>query len=477
VLAAVALVALKLGTGLATHSLGLVSEALHSGTDLVAALLTFFAVGVAVRPADVQHAYGHGKAEHLAALAEGGILVLASLFISWQAIARLAGSSVSHVNAAWYAFAVLAVVLAVDAGRTLVSWRASRRYRSAALASNALHFASDFAGTVAVLVGLVLVRAGYHRADAVAALFVAALVLLLAGTSVSVLVVSSMLLGSGQLLSMIGEQSVVAANVGPGGFDRAFSRFTFATSIGQAAGPVLILVLAGSATLPDTHALLLAATIAAALLVAVTVLLHGSDRSSRQASQGSASLGTALRVPGLGLAILVSLAVIASVDLLVVYLPVLGTERGLPASTIGALLTLRALASMGSRFFLPKLVERCGRGRLLTASIAAAALSVSCLAFHLPVAVLFVVILMVGLALGFGQPLTMAWVAEASPAEVRATALSLRLTGNRLGQTLSACRRGTLCSRIRYHRGVLGYLRRARGHRVRGPGRVSARTR
>ena len=179
-LAAVALVALKLGTGLATHSLGLVSEALHSGTDLVAALLTFFAVGVAVRPADVQHAYGHGKAEHLAALAEGGILVLASLFISWQAIARLAGSSVSHVNAAWYAFAVLAVVLAVDAGRTLVSWRASRRYRSAALASNALHFASDFAGTVAVLVGLVLVRAGYHRADAVAALFVAALVLLAA---------------------------------------------------------------------------------------------------------------------------------------------------------------------------------------------------------------------------------------------------------------------------------------------------------
>jgi cation diffusion facilitator family transporter len=180
VLAAVALVALKLGTGLATHSLGLVSEALHSGTDLVAALLTFFAVGVAGRPADVQHAYGHGKAEHLAALAEGGILVLASLFISWRAIARLAGSTDAHVNAAWYAFVVIGIVLVVDAGRTLVSWRASRRYRSAALASNAVHFAGDFAGTTAVLAGLVLVRAGYHRADAVAALFVAALVLLAA---------------------------------------------------------------------------------------------------------------------------------------------------------------------------------------------------------------------------------------------------------------------------------------------------------
>src|SRR5919206_316212 len=69
VAAAAALIALKLATGLATHSLGLVSEAVHSGTDLVAALLTFFAVGVAIRPADRGHLYGHGKAEHLAALA------------------------------------------------------------------------------------------------------------------------------------------------------------------------------------------------------------------------------------------------------------------------------------------------------------------------------------------------------------------------------------------------------------------------
>src|SRR6266446_2452197 len=70
VLAAAALIGLKLGVGLATHSLGLLSEAAHSGTDLVAALLTFFAVGVAARPADVGHQYGHGKAEHLSALVE-----------------------------------------------------------------------------------------------------------------------------------------------------------------------------------------------------------------------------------------------------------------------------------------------------------------------------------------------------------------------------------------------------------------------
>ena len=101
VFAACALIALKLGTGLATNSLGLVSEAIHSGTDLVAALLTFFAVGVAVRPADPSHQYGHGKAEHLAALAEAAFLVIASVFIAYRAVMRLTSSHPQPVHAAW----------------------------------------------------------------------------------------------------------------------------------------------------------------------------------------------------------------------------------------------------------------------------------------------------------------------------------------------------------------------------------------
>ena len=177
VFAAVVLIAVKLATGLATHSLGLLSEALHSGTDLVAALLTFFAVGVAARPADEGHRYGHGKAEHLAALAEASILALASLFLASRAIGRLAGTSHAHVDAAWYALVVLGVVIAIDASRTLISWRASRELDSAALQSNALHFFSDLLGSVAVLIGLVVVRAGYQHADSIAALFVAVLVL------------------------------------------------------------------------------------------------------------------------------------------------------------------------------------------------------------------------------------------------------------------------------------------------------------
>jgi cation diffusion facilitator family transporter len=180
VAAAAILVVLKLTVGLETHSLGLVSEAAHSGTDFVAALLTYFALRVAARPADVTHQFGHSKAEHLSALAEAGILSLASVFISFRAVERLTGVTHGQVQTAWYAFVVLGVVIAIDASRTVVSWRTSRRYESAALASNALHFAGDFAGSIAVLVGLVFAHYGHPDGDPIAALFVGALVLLAA---------------------------------------------------------------------------------------------------------------------------------------------------------------------------------------------------------------------------------------------------------------------------------------------------------
>jgi cation diffusion facilitator family transporter len=178
--AALALIAIKLGTGLASGSLGLVSEALHSGTDLVAALLTFFAVGYAIKPADQSHPYGHGKAEHLAALAEAGFLALVSVGVAALAVARLAGWVETDVDTAWWAFAAVALVIAIDVSRTLVSLRSARRYRSAALLSNALHFGSDLAGTIAVLAGLVVASLGWPAGDSLAALFVAGLVLVAA---------------------------------------------------------------------------------------------------------------------------------------------------------------------------------------------------------------------------------------------------------------------------------------------------------
>lgn len=178
--AAALLIAIKLGTGLATGSLAFISEAIHSGTDMVAALLALFAVGVAARPADRTHPYGHGKAEHLSALAEGAVLVVVSLWIAFEAVSRLVEGG-SDVNATWWAIGVALLIMAIDIGRTVALTRAAKRFNSAALKGSALHFASDLAGTTAVLVGLLLVRAGVEWADAAAALLVSVLVLVAAG--------------------------------------------------------------------------------------------------------------------------------------------------------------------------------------------------------------------------------------------------------------------------------------------------------
>jgi cation diffusion facilitator family transporter len=176
VVAAIALIGVKVAAGLHSGSLGLLSEAAHSGTDLVAALLTFFAVGVAGRPADRGHPYGHGKAEHLSALAEAGILVVISLVIAGGAIVRLATGG-GHVDADWIALSVIGIVILVDLSRALVSARAARAYESPAFAASAFHFASDLAGSTAVLIGLLFARSGFAHGDAIAALFVSALVL------------------------------------------------------------------------------------------------------------------------------------------------------------------------------------------------------------------------------------------------------------------------------------------------------------
>jgi cation diffusion facilitator family transporter len=178
--AAAALVAIKLVVGLLAHSLGLVAEAIHSATDLVAALLTFFAVRVALRPADREHPYGHAKAEHLSALGESAILIVAALGIAGEAIYRLAGHGPT-VDARWYVLVVVGAVIAIDAVRSLTLHRAAHAHGSAALSANALHFTLDLVGSMTVLIGLLLVRAGHPQADSIAALLVAGLVLFSAG--------------------------------------------------------------------------------------------------------------------------------------------------------------------------------------------------------------------------------------------------------------------------------------------------------
>jgi cation diffusion facilitator family transporter len=170
------LVALKLGVGLATHSLGLISGGIESSGDVVAAVLTFFAVRLGGRPADRGHPYGHRRAENLGALGEAAILIGGAIIVTVEAVRHLldgAGAPAIH----WYQFAVIGIALVLDLGRTSASRLASRRYDSPALRSNAVHFASDMLGSVAVLAGLLAADAGFRQGDSIAALLVAAIIL------------------------------------------------------------------------------------------------------------------------------------------------------------------------------------------------------------------------------------------------------------------------------------------------------------
>jgi cation diffusion facilitator family transporter len=184
VLAAVFLTLLKLVVGLLTGSLGILAEAAHSGLDLIAALVTFFAVRLSDQPPDREHPYGHGKIENLAALIETLLLLATCLWIIYEAIQRLFFESVDIEVSIW-SFLVMAISIAVDISRSRMLYRVARKHKSQALEADALHFSTDIWSSAVVLVGLGLVWLGEQLgpgwswlalADAVAALVVAAIV-------------------------------------------------------------------------------------------------------------------------------------------------------------------------------------------------------------------------------------------------------------------------------------------------------------
>jgi cation diffusion facilitator family transporter len=175
VFAACALVVLKLGTGLVAGSLGLVSAGIESSGDVVAAILTVFAIRLGGRVADANHPYGHRRAENLGALGEAAILAGGGVLVVVEAVDRLVHGSV-RVDTRWYVFAVIGIALVIDISRALVSWRSSAKYHSAALRSNAFHFAGDMMASLSVLAGLLAVRAGFDQGDSIASLLVAAII-------------------------------------------------------------------------------------------------------------------------------------------------------------------------------------------------------------------------------------------------------------------------------------------------------------
>lgn len=156
VVAAVVLLILKLVVGWLSQSLGMLSEAAHSGLDLVAATITFFAVRAAVRPADVDHQYGHGKIDNLSALAETILLFIVCGWIIYEAINRIFFTKVA-VDANIWTFIVMALSIVVNISRSKALYRVARKYNSQALEADALHFRTDVWSSAVVIVGLALV--------------------------------------------------------------------------------------------------------------------------------------------------------------------------------------------------------------------------------------------------------------------------------------------------------------------------------
>jgi MFS family permease len=261
-------------------------------------------------------------------------------------------------------------------------------------------------------------------------------VFLIDGLGTVGLVLGSIVLGTGHLFSVVGQQAAVANSAGPGTFDSAFGYYTFAASLGQAAGPAVITLFGGQRAIPDTALIFAVATGLAVALVACTAFLRLPRRDRTGTAENAGGIRTLLRLPGLLRALLISSVVLSAVDITLVYLPALGTDRGLAAGFVGILLTLRAAASMTSRLFLGRLVRLIGRRRLMIGSVVLSAVSMAAVGFPLHPAGLAVLVVLLGLGLGVGQPLTMSWLAEMAPAGLRGRAMSLRLTGNRLGQVL-----------------------------------------
>lgn len=173
VIAAVLLTTTKLTVGVYTNSLGILSEALHSGIDLIAAGMTLFAVKAAARPPDEDYMYGHEKVESLSSLGEVVLLFITAAWIVYEAINRLAfGAPVLHLG--WSALAVMLLSVVVDFTRSRALLRTAKKYKSQALEADGIHFSTDLISSVVVIIGILLSMGGLDDFDSYAALGVAA---------------------------------------------------------------------------------------------------------------------------------------------------------------------------------------------------------------------------------------------------------------------------------------------------------------
>jgi MFS family permease len=351
----------------------------------------------------------------LARVLAGVVLTQAALYLarpvtSYRALAL--GADARAVGLITAAFALVPLVVAVPLGR------ASDRWRPGWLLTGGI---------------------------AVGALACALLGL---ATSLPGLALASAVLGLGHLALTLAGQSLIARQSGDALHDRDFGLYAAAASSGQLIGPALAGIALSAAGRSLEDATTLGFLVAAGLMALAVPTSLGTDRLGRAGRPRDREEGRPLRAGeligsrGVPAGMFASLAILATVDVLTAYLPVLGTQRGIPPAVIGGLLSLRAATSILSRVLIPWMVGRLGRVRLLAASAAGSALLTAALPLAVGTAALAVLLAAAGFLLGIGQPLTMSMVVQAVPEGTRGTALAIRLTGNRLGQVATPAAAG-----------------------------------
>ena len=243
------------------------------------------------------------------------------------------------------------------------------------------------------------------------------------------------LFGVGHLFLMAAHQMLCVRAAGERNRDSVFGNFLMMTGIGQGLGPFIVGWVGGAARVPDTAFLFtIGIAIAALAFVNSLCLRPARNVAAKKRDEAPMSIGKLLRIKGFVTVLTASVVTMSAQDLVVLYLPLLGVERGLGVGEVGIILTIRSIAAVVSRLGYARMVSAIGRVRLTFLSMALAGAAFVTLAMPVPVFALQAAAAVLGVGLGIATALSLTSVVELAPAEVRATALSLRITGNRIGQ-------------------------------------------
>jgi MFS family permease len=289
---------------------------------------------------------------------------------------------------------------------------------------------------IAVQVGRFIDRG--HDAHVVwtgSALLTAACAGFAASSSATGLLAASAFMGVGHLMLMASQQMLCVRAASPLSMERVFGNYMVAGAIGQGIGPYIVGWTGGSATVPPTQLLFTVGLAVAVVSLAVVLTIRpGRERPHAETGAEVVPVGALLRVPGLLAVVVAGVVMVSASDIILIYVPLLGAERGIDVKDIGLLLTMRAAASMVARLFYPRMVETTGHWPLMIASTFACAAAFGALAAPVSLLWMYVIMAVMGFSFGLATTLSITIVVDLTTAGARGTANSLRIMGNRIGQ-------------------------------------------